>query len=109
LNQYGVTSNRFDAGFPSDRCVAEWWVSSRRARAVTSGASTRPWPRVDARIAVPVEIALLREVDSERAREVQRRVSDQFMDHLTQGRAVIGFERTETHGVYLLGEWEGAA
>ena len=109
LNQYGVTSNRFDTGLPSDRCTAEWWVSSRRARAVASGASGRPWPTVDARIAVPVEIALLREVDAVKAREVQRRVSAQFMEQFSRGLAVIGFEKTDTHGVYLLGEWEGAA
>ena len=109
LNQYGYTSNRFDTGFPSDRCTAEWWVSSRRARAVASGASGRPWPKVDARIAVPVEIALLREVDADKARDVQRRVSQQFLEHLSNGLAVIGFEKTDTHGVYLLGEWEGPA
>jgi predicted GNAT superfamily acetyltransferase len=109
LNQYGFTSNRFDTGLPSDRCTAEWWVSSRRARAVASGASNRPWPTVDARIAVPVEVALLRELDSPKAREVQHRVSQQFLEHFSKGLAVIGFERTETHGVYLLGEWEGAA
>ena len=64
---------------------------------------------MDARIAVPVEIALLREVDADKAREVQHRVSQQFMDHLSNGLTVIGFEKTDTHGVYLLGEWEGAA
>jgi predicted GNAT superfamily acetyltransferase len=64
---------------------------------------------VDARVAVPVEIALLREVDADKAREVQHRVSGQFMEHLSNGLAVIGFEKTDTHGVYLLGEWEGAA
>ena len=56
-----------------------------------------------------MEIALLREVDATKAREVQHRVSAQFLDHFSNGLAVIGFEKTDTHGVYLLGEWEGAA
>ena len=40
------------------------------------------------------------------AREIQARVADQFTMFFGEGLAVIGFEKTETAGNYLLGEWE---
>jgi len=43
-----------------------------------------------------------------RARDIQKRVSAQFLEFFESGLALIGFERTEDAGVYLLGQWEGA-
>jgi len=75
--------------------------------AITSGQAFQRSP-VTQRISVPNNIAQLRTADPHCAREIQKRVSDQFLEYFERGLAVIGFERTDDAGVYLLGQWEGA-
>jgi len=101
LNQYGTTSSHLHGGLPTDRCTAEWWIASARVRAVLSG---RPFPRapVAARIAVPAGMESIREADPPRAREIQKRVSGEFLEYLSKGLEVTGFERSPEAGAYLL-------
>ena len=105
LNQYGFTTSHLHGGLPTDRCTAEWWVASARVEAIMSG---RPCPRpaVAARIELPARIQALRREHPKQAREIQHAVSEQFLEHLGRGLAVIGFERDERVGAYLLGEWQ---
>ena len=104
LNQYGTTSSALHGGLPTDRCVAEWWVSSLYVEAVLAG--QRPGIKeVQARIGVPADISELRKHDPKQAREIQKSVSEQFLKAFDRGLAVIGFERTEDAGAYLLGPW----
>lgn len=107
LNQYGTTSSHLHGGLPTDRCVAEWWLESPRVEAILEG---RPFERaaVEARITVPADIAEIRSNDHTRAREIQKRVSDQFLEYFGKGLAVIGFERSPEAGSYLLGQWESS-
>lgn len=104
LNQYGMTSSRLHGGLPTDRCVAEWWIRSPRVEAVIGGEAP-PRPPVEARIEVPAEIARLRCQSPREARRIQEQVSARFLELLSAGLAVIGFERTPSAGVYLLGRW----
>jgi predicted GNAT superfamily acetyltransferase len=105
LNQYGTTTSSLHGGMPTDRCVAEWWISSLHVEAVL--ASQRPEIKdVGARIEVPAEISVLRKENPKKAREIQKKVSEQFMEHFGRGLAVIGFERSEAAGTYLLGPWQ---
>ena len=105
LNQYGTTSSHLHGGLPTDRCVAEWWLESPRAEAIIN---RHPFPRnaTEVRISVPADIAEIRATDPHRAREIQARVSEQFLEHFGQGLAVIGFEKSPQAGTYLLGKWE---
>ena len=105
LNQYGTTSSHLHGGLPTDRCVAEWWLSSSRVEAILAGTPFNGGP-IQARIAVPADIAEIRVSNSARAREIQQRVSDQFLEYFAKGLAVIAFERTADAGTYLLGKWE---
>jgi predicted GNAT superfamily acetyltransferase len=57
-------------------------------------------------VAVPNNIGELRTEDPDQARAIQQRVSEQFVEYIGKGLAVIGFERSETHGTYLFGQWE---
>jgi len=107
LNQYGTTSSHLHGGLPTDRCIAEWWISSPRALAITSGKAFAR-DAITARISVRSDIASLRAADPTAAREIQKAISEQFLECFFRGLAVIGFERTEEAGVYLLGHWEGA-
>jgi predicted GNAT superfamily acetyltransferase len=100
-NLYGTTPSLLQGSLPTDRCIAEWRIRSPRVEAILAGA---PLPReVTARIEVPLEIERMRREDPERAREIQRANAERFECLFRQGLAVVGFERTEAAGVYLLG------
>jgi predicted GNAT superfamily acetyltransferase len=103
-NQYGTTSSPLHGGLPTDRCTAEWWVASDRVKSVLDG---RPLDHsaVEERIEVPSDIAEMRKNDPKCAREIQKAIAAQFHRHLDRGLAVIGFERGEKAGTYLLGKF----
>jgi predicted GNAT superfamily acetyltransferase len=105
-NQYGLSSNQFDFGLPSDRCIAHWRVGSKRVASILAGGAGEDRPPIEGRISIPAEISLLRRSDPERAREIQRRASLQFQDYVAHGLSAVGFERTDEAGVYLLGKWD---
>lgn len=104
FNQYGTTSSSLHGGLPTDRCIAEWYVSSERVKSVIEG-NGRPEQEIVARIPVPVNIAEIKQEDPARAREIQSTVSNQFDEHLSKGFAVVGFERSAEFGTYLLAPW----
>jgi len=104
-NQYGTTTSMLHAGLPTDRLVAEWWIRSPRAEAITAGKAFNG-PPAAARITVASNISALIKSDPTRARRIQEQVSQQFEEHFRTGLAVIGFEKSEDSGTYLLGKWE---
>jgi predicted GNAT superfamily acetyltransferase len=101
LNQYGTTTSHLHGGLPTDRCVAEWYISSERVNLMQSG-QPKPLYEIVGRISVPADIEILRHTDGARAREIQKRVSDQFGEMLDKGWTVTGFERSDDAGTYLL-------
>ncbi len=103
-NQYGSTTSPLHGGLPTDRCVAEWWLASPRAEAVLSGRA--PARTIDERIEVPADIGAIRRAEPRRAREIQKSLGSRLMAAFDRGLAVIGFERSESLGTYLLGRWE---
>lgn len=103
-NQYGITSSQFDQGMPTDRCTAEWWLNHPRVLATLAG-TPPPRPPIERRIEVSLAFPEWRRSDPKRAREEQARVSDQFQDALDAGLTVVGVERGEASGTYLLGRW----
>ena len=104
-NQYGTTSSHLHGGLPTDRLVAEWWIRTPRAEALSQH---QPFERsfVEERISVPSDIAGLRKRDSQRARAVQESTGEQLNRCFRAGLAVIGFEKSERAGTYLMGQWE---
>ena len=106
-NQYGTTSSPLHGGLPTDRCIAEWWIASPRVAAITTG---QPFERnrIDDRIAIPSDIAAIRSGDPARAREIQKSACEHFRSAFDHGLAVIGYEKSERTGTYLLGQWESA-
>jgi predicted GNAT superfamily acetyltransferase len=104
-NQYGTTSSHLHGGLPTDRLTAEWWIGTPRAEAISAG---QPLQRdiVAARISVPSDIAEIRHRQPDRAKEIQAGLADQFDRLFQTGVAVIGFEKSEDAGTYLLGQWE---
>ena len=105
FNQYGTTSSSLHGGLPTDRCIAEWYIGSPRAAAITAGQSfahARPVERID----IASDIGEIRQRDPQRAKEIQAAAGEQFARHFRNGLAVIGFERSPEWGSYLLGELE---
>jgi predicted GNAT superfamily acetyltransferase len=104
-NQYGTTTSHLHGGLPTDRCTAEWWVSSERVRSIVNGDPYENPPIVE-RIEVPVHISEIRRSDPKRAREIQAQVADHFESAFDRKLAVVGVDRTPEFGTYLLSEWQ---
>ncbi|HVN06130.1 MAG TPA: GNAT family N-acetyltransferase [Bryobacteraceae bacterium] len=102
-NQYGTTTSPLHGGLPTDRCVAEWWLASPCAEAVMDGRA--PARKIEERIEVPAEIATIRREEPRRAREIQKSLAARLTNGFDRGLAVIGFERSDRAGTYLLGRW----
>ena len=100
LNQYGTTSSPLNAGLPTDRCTAEWWLESDRVVALLEG---REMPRKEivARISITNDIYNIKANDFKQALEIQKRVADQFLENFARNLAVTGFERSAENGTYL--------
>jgi predicted GNAT superfamily acetyltransferase len=79
-NVYGISSSTLHGVSPTDRCVAEWWISSPRRQAA-----------IVEQIAVPTDI--------EQARQKQSEIADRFEDCFARGLTVVGVENS----AYLLG------
>jgi predicted GNAT superfamily acetyltransferase len=80
-NMYGIRSNPLDHDLPTDRCIAEWWISETQHRAP-----------VVARVSLPAE----------KSRESQEALGHELQQHFDRGLAIVGFERP---GTYLLAPW----
>jgi predicted GNAT superfamily acetyltransferase len=106
-NQYGTTSSPLHGGLPTDRCIAEWWIASPRVKAIIAGQTFQRNP-VEMRVAIPSDIAKIRANDPARAREIQKSACEQLCSAFDRGLAVIGFEKSEDAGTYLIGSWESA-
>ncbi|HUA59065.1 MAG TPA: GNAT family N-acetyltransferase [Verrucomicrobiae bacterium] len=102
-NQYGTTTSPLHGGLPTDRCVAEWWLASPHAEAAIAGRA--PARKIEERIEVPAEIAAIRREEPRRAREIQKSLAASLTNGFDRGLAVIGFERSNHAGAYLLGRW----
>jgi predicted GNAT superfamily acetyltransferase len=101
LNQYGTTTSHLHAGLPTDRCIPEWWLASPRVEGILAGKKNDPLPEAS-RITVPAGIEAIKHSDPSRARDIQKRISDQFLDHFSRGFSVTGFERGPETASYLL-------
>ena len=103
FNQYGTTTSVLHGGLPTDRVTAEWWLQTDRVEAAVAGREFAR-PATELTIAVPNDIAELRETDSDRARQIQSEVSAALSAAFDRGLAVVGFEKAAESGNYLLGK-----
>ena len=108
INQYGITSSPLQGGLPSDRLIAEWWLSSTRVKALLGGGKLPPF-MAQATIEVPAQIYEWKVAAEtrDRAEQVQRRNREQFLKEFDRGLAALGYERDlEGNGKFLLGVWD---
>ncbi len=108
INQYGITSSPLQGGLPSDRLIAEWWLSSKRVQTVLATQQNPPF-REQAAIEVPAQIYEWKAALGTRtkAQKVQERNRDQFLQAFENGLAVLGYQRdSEKNGKFVLGNWD---
>jgi len=102
FNEYGSSSSHLHSSLPTDRCTAEWWVDSDRVQSALDGRPVNR-PAIEATVEVPTAIAALRSTDLKQAREIQLTIGERFHKLFEMGLTVIGFDRSEEKGSYLLG------
>lgn len=101
---YGRTSSPLHGGLPTDRLVAEWWVSSPRVAQIIE---RRPHARPQGqRISISATIGTLRTTDLPTAEQMQLRIRSQFQQLFSAGYAVTGFEIEQQGGAYILEPYE---
>jgi predicted GNAT superfamily acetyltransferase len=105
VNYYGQgVSTGFDRDVPSDRLIAEWWVTSPHV--VSALAGVRPQVAAPtATVVIPDDIASLSASSPGMHQQWRIRVREDFMAALSGGAIVRGFERVPQEGQsrYLLG------
>ena len=107
-NFYGVSSSKLNGQVPTDRLVAEWWLSSDRVCSILSGKPVII-TTVELEISVPHEIAHWRHspMELERVLDIQARNRDHFQQAFARSLAVIGFRIDPGgNGVFQLGQWQ---
>jgi len=119
---YGVSSSRLQGGLPTDRLLAEWWLSAPRVRAAIEGSPVptqvgpaqglhEPERQVQGEldsIIVPATIYHWKAEEQLRhlALEVQSGNRVKFQNAFSRGLAVVDFGRDPAgNGIFYLGKW----
>jgi len=103
VNHYGITTSKLQAGLPTDRLFAEWWIQSPRVKKLLGNevcpAGAPHEPELE-RVEIPADIMEWKSKDLERANRVQRKVREQFLKLLDEGFYVSRFHRGIDNGAY---------
>jgi len=108
INQYGITSSPLQGFLPTDRLVAEWWLTSKRVGTLLSSGK-RPSFAQEERVEVPADIYAWKAQPETRqkAEDVQLRNRGKFLTAFSHGLACLGYERdAQGNGAFLLGRWD---
>jgi predicted GNAT superfamily acetyltransferase len=98
---YGVTASPLHGGLPTDRLVAEWWLSSERVKSILAD-DPRPVTGSAQRVSIPSNLTETREGNREAAARVQSQAREHFQNWFAKGYAAIGVESREGGADYLL-------
>ena len=104
-NHYGMTTSRLQAGLPSDRLVAEWWIQSDRVKRLLGEIPPTKEPLTleePVRVEVPADVIEWKSADVTRAEKIQAEVRQHFQEYFKQGYCVTGFQRAQPFDAYIL-------
>jgi predicted GNAT superfamily acetyltransferase len=107
VNFYGVSSSRLQAGLPTDRLVAEWYLDSERVTRALDG-NPAAAQNIEERILVPAAIYEWKASSGgrEKALALQMENRRKFQNAFSKGLTVISFARdAEGNGAFELGHW----
>jgi len=108
VNQYGITNSPLQGNLPTDRLVAEWWMTSKRVNTLLA-TGHHPAVQVEERVEVPHQIYAWKADPAKRskAKEVQTRNRDRLQSAFARGLVCLGYERdAEGNGRFQLGHWD---
>jgi len=108
INQYGMVSSALQAGLPTDRLIAEWWLRSRRVERLLQDGSL-PDYGIQKSVIVPAEIYDWKNTPGKRGKalELQARNRDLLREAFSRGLAALRYQRGEYgNGSFLLGHWD---
>jgi predicted GNAT superfamily acetyltransferase len=108
VNQYGITNSPLQGFLPTDRLVAEWWMTSRRVKTAMENGQC-PSVQVEERIEVPSDIYAWKADPTMRgeALSVQTRNRELLQTAFARGLSCLGYERDRKgNGCFLLGRWD---
>jgi predicted GNAT superfamily acetyltransferase len=108
INQYGITSSPLQGFLPTDRLVAEWWLTSRRVENLLAKDERHAF-KEEVRIEVPAEIYSWKAAPETRqkASDLQLHNREQFRKAFSDGLACLRYGRGEDgSGVFVLGRWD---
>jgi predicted GNAT superfamily acetyltransferase len=104
VNHYGVTTSKLQAGLPTDRLFAEWWIQSSRVKRLLgsepSPTGAPPEPELG-RVEIPADVMEWKTKDIGRANRVQRKVREQFLKLFDGGFYVSRFHRGKDNDAYV--------
>ncbi len=109
VNHYGHSSSPLQGGLPTDRLVAEWWLTSKRVVDSAGQERAAKDSKSEKRIEVPAQIYAWKAsaTDRHKAAEIQKRNREQFLSAFSQGLVALGYERdAQDNGTFLLGRWD---
>jgi predicted GNAT superfamily acetyltransferase len=98
---YGVTASPLHLGLPTDRLVAEWWLSSQRVKSVLAENPLPAQGRV-ARISLPSILDQTQAHDRDAALRVQAEAREQFTKYFGEGYVAAAVESSGRAMNYLL-------
>ena len=104
-NYYGQgVSTGFDVDVPTDRIIAEWWVSSDHVASVLAGHTPRPH-KLAGEIEIPADIDSIKTRSTTEYLDWRLRTREQFETQLAAGAVACGFVRDTARGIsrYLFG------
>jgi len=105
VNQYGPTSSRLQAGLPTDRMCAEWWVQSDRVKRCLGEIAAVPamvGEEEPVKVEVPSNVLSWKTTDPLRASELQGVLREKFLKSFSRGLVVTRFQRCRENSAYLL-------
>ncbi len=99
---YGASTSALQAGLPTDRLIAEWWIDSDRVKRTLQGETETPSDVFE--VSVPADIYAWKEARDPRAAKAQLAVREALMRHFAEGRVVIDYRReADGAGTFLIG------
>ena len=101
---YGVTTSPLHRGLATDRLVAEWHLDSPRVRLAIEGTAKEP-SAAAAVIELPAELEHWKVAETEKVRQVQGRIAEEFTNCFARGYAAVGMRTTPAGAAYLLEPW----
>ena len=102
---YGSTTSQLDAGLPTDRLVAEWWIREPRVQQILEGRPPGSGGDVR-RVRLPRRIREICRTEPETARQIQRQLRHDLEKLFNNAFAATAFALGADDATYLLEPYE---